>query len=206
MAEQVAKAGLNKRPASPYAVGEAHIRVAQWVGDSIVDGPGLRLTLFAQGCPHRCPGCHNPQTFLPLGGQVMAVSEILAEYQKNELLEGMTFSGGEPFVQAKALSLLAKEVHALGGNIVCYTGYTLETLQAAAQGEPIQLRQGPKLALLGQGQEAIAALLQEVDLLIDGPYVASLRSLDLPFRGSRNQRLLALSEEGEALLARVPTA
>lgn len=144
--------------------------------ESIVDGPGLRYVLFTQGCPHRCPGCHNPQTHPAEGGVMREISGLLGEYAQNPLLSGMTFSGGEPFMQAAALSVLARRVHEAGGDIVTYTGYSYEQLRGM------------------ESDESVRALLEQTDLLIDGPYVEALRDLDLAFRGSSNQRLLGRAE------------
>lgn len=154
--------------ASPQA-----LRLAGMVEDSIVDGPGLRLTLFVQGCPHHCQGCHNPETHPLEGGSLYALEDIAARYAENPLLAGVTFSGGEPFLQAQALALLARRIQTLGGTVITYTGYVFEELAARAREE-----------------SAIGALLAASDLLIDGPYVDSLRSLELPWRGSSNQRIL----------------
>lgn len=155
------------------ATGAGLLRLAGIAEDSIVDGPGLRLTLFTQGCPHHCPGCHNPETHAPEGGSLYAPDAILARYAENPLLAGVTFSGGEPFLQAGPLARLAAAIHARGGTVVTYTGYVYEALAARA------IRDAD-----------VARLLDATDLLIDGPYVQALRSLELPFRGSSNQRLL----------------
>ncbi len=149
------------------------LRIAGVVGDSIVDGPGLRLTVFTQGCPHRCPGCHNPQTHDFAGGYDAEVEELFEQYRENPLLRGVTLSGGEPFCQPEPLAELARLVHGAGGDVFCYTGYTYEQL-------------------LDLDDPAVAALLREVDVLIDGPYLEAQRDLTLLFRGSANQRLLDL--------------
>jgi anaerobic ribonucleoside-triphosphate reductase activating protein len=152
------------------------------VEESIVDGPGLRYAVFTQGCPHLCPGCHNPQTHSLSGGRFLSVSSLLAAVRENPLLAGVTLSGGEPFLQPAPLCLLAEGVRALGRNVVVYSGYTLEELGDLAAASP-----------------PAARLLQLTDLLIDGPYVQALRDLDLPFRGSRNQRILGAAEIRAAL-------
>ena len=151
------------------------IRVAGIVPQSIVDGPGLRLVVFTQGCPHRCPGCHSPQTHDFEGGQDMPVETILAMLDKNPLLKGITLSGGEPLVRAEELLPLAEGVRARGKGIVCFTGYTFEELLEKMAVDP-----------------PLAKLLGMIDLLVDGRYDQSQRDLTLPFRGSRNQRLLDL--------------
>ena len=162
---------------SPLPQTEARLRVSGVVEESIADGPGLRYVVFTQGCPHGCPGCHNPETHSLSGGYSLAVSSVLAAVRENPLLAGITFSGGEPFLQPDPLCLLAEGVRALGGTVAVYSGYTLEALRDLAAGSP-----------------ATARLLRLTDLLIDGPYVEALRDLDLPFRGSGNQRILGREE------------
>ena len=145
------------------------------VEDSIVDGPGLRLSVFVQGCPHHCPGCHNPQTHDFNAGYEMDLLDIFRKYTENPLLAGVTFSGGEPFCQAGPLARLGALIHERGGEVITYTGYLYEDLASRAAAD-----------------QDIAGLLAVTDLLIDGPYIDSLRSLDSPFRGSSNQRLLLM--------------
>ena len=147
-----------------------NIRIAGIADDSIVDGPGLRLTVFAQGCPHRCPGCHNPQSHDFSGGTPADTEEILARVRDNSLLDGVTLSGGEPFAQAAACAEIARGARKLGLNVWCYTGYRFEELLA--------------------GGAEWRELLEAVDVLVDGPFVLAQRSLELRFRGSKNQRLL----------------
>ncbi|MBE3587731.1 MAG: anaerobic ribonucleoside-triphosphate reductase activating protein [Thermoanaerobacteraceae bacterium] len=149
------------------------LRVAGIVRESVVDGPGLRLVVFVQGCPHRCPGCHNAHTWDPAGGVDMAVEEILEMVRQNPLLKGVTFSGGEPFGQAEPLAVLARQVHHLGRDVITYTGYTWEELQEWSQ------RDG-----------AVKELLELSDYIVDGPYVQEKRDPALPFRGSTNQRII----------------
>lgn len=165
-----------------------NIRVSGIIKQSVVDGPGLRLVVFTQGCPHRCQGCQNPETHDFEGGQDIPVEEILNELDKNPLLKGVTLSGGEPLCRAKELLPLAKGAKQRGKDIVCFTGYTLEEL----------------LELMKQDQ-SLAELLALIDLLIDGRYDRDQRDLTLRFRGSRNQRvldLLASLERGAAVLAK----
>ena len=150
------------------------IRVAGVAGDSIVDGPGIRTTIFVQGCPHHCPGCQNPETWPFEGGQEMTADEVMDTVRKNPLCRGVTFSGGEPFAQAGALLTLARMLKAAGYELAVYTGYTFEQLLC--------------------GSEDQQALLREADVLIDGPFLLAQRSLDLNFRGSANQRVLNVRE------------
>ena len=104
------------------------LTIAGVIKESIVDGPGIRYTVFTQGCPHHCPGCHNPQTWAFEGGQKTTPQELFADFQKDPILKGVTFSGGEPFCQAEALAELARLVHGAGKDVACYTGWTYEQL------------------------------------------------------------------------------
>ena len=147
------------------------MRIANTISDSIVDGPGLRFTVFTQGCPHRCPGCHNPDTHDLDGGREMSVQELAAKMAANPLTEGLTLSGGDPFLQGEDCAALARLAHDRGLNVWAYTGYTYE-------------------ALLEGGAPGHMALLAETDVLVDGPFLLAERSLELEFCGSRNQRLI----------------
>lgn len=149
-----------------------NIRIAGVVDDSVVDGEGIRMTIFGQGCPHRCPECHNPESWDVLGGYVTTTDAIMEQYLANPLLDGITFSGGEPFLQAEAFVELADRVHEAGGNVWCYTGYTLPMLMEH---------------LLFHGQ--CGALLNTVDVLVDGRFEAEQKDLTLLFRGSSNQHI-----------------
>ena len=139
--------------------------------DSIVDGEGLRAVVWTQGCPHGCPGCHNPQTHAFDGGTSVASESILDQLKAHFYLDGVTFSGGEPMAQAAACGELAQAVHHLGMNVWCYTGYTWEALMEA---------QDPDQRMF----------LEQIDVLIDGPFLLAQKSLNLRFRGSANQRLI----------------
>jgi anaerobic ribonucleoside-triphosphate reductase activating protein len=147
------------------------IRLFGIANDSIVDGPGYRYTIFTQGCLHKCLGCHNPSSHDLNGGFLKTVDDILAEIDDNSLLDGVTFSGGEPMLQASVCYVLAKAVRKRGLNVIVYTGYTFEEL-------------------LSFNQEDQLRLLSETDVLVDGKYFEKLRSLNLSFRGSSNQRLI----------------
>lgn len=140
------------------------------VSDSIVDGPGIRTAVFSQGCPHHCPGCHNPETWAFGVGTPVEEERVLEIVKSNPLCRGVTFSGGEPFAQAEGFAKLARLLKANGYEVASYTGYTFEQLL--------------------QGSEAQRTLLECIDLLIDGPFLLEERSLELSFRGSRNQRIL----------------
>ena len=154
-----------------------NLRINSIVSESIVDGPGIRMAVFVQGCPHHCPGCHNPQTHDFDGGHLISVSSVFEQYKENPLLRGITFSGGEPFCQAAALAELGRMIRQSGGTVITYTGYIYEDLLEMAKKDP-----------------AISDLLSVTDWLIDGPYVEELRSLDLEYRGSSNQRILRFRE------------
>ena len=109
------------------------LRIAGTVGESIVDGPGFRFTIFTQGCPHGCEGCHNPQTHDFNGGIVVDTDQLYNEIIKDPLLDGVTFSGGEPFCQCKPLVELAGRIKAFNRfplNVISFTGYTYEYLIA----------------------------------------------------------------------------
>ena len=150
------------------------MRIANTVSDSIVDGPGLRFTVFTQGCPHGCPGCHNPETHDPDGGREISVAELAEQMLANPLAGGLTLSGGEPFLQGEECAALARIAHGRGLNVWAYTGYTYEKLME--EGEPGRL-----------------ALLDVVDVLVDGPFVLELKSYGALFRGSTNQRLIDMN-------------
>ena len=90
------------------------MRIASTIADSIVDGPGLRFTVFTQGCPHRCPGCHNPDTHDPAGGREVSLEELEGQIAANPLIQGLTLSGGEPFLQAGECAKLARWARARG--------------------------------------------------------------------------------------------
>lgn len=147
------------------------IKLSGVVNDSIVDGPGIRLTVFTQGCPHHCPGCHNPQTHDPEAGYVGDTNLILAALAENPLLDGLTLSGGEPLDQPIPCTHMAKGTKKLGLNVWAYTGYLWEDL-------------------IENGNADILPLLNEIDVLIDGPFLLDQRSLELQFCGSKNQRLI----------------
>ncbi|MBQ1214839.1 MAG: anaerobic ribonucleoside-triphosphate reductase activating protein [Firmicutes bacterium] len=153
------------------------LRLSGVISESIVDGPGFRYVVFTQGCPHGCPGCHNPQTHDFNGGTLIDPLTLLPEIDENPLLAGVTFSGGEPFCQPEALLPLAREIKARGLHLLIFSGYTYEQLQAMAA-----------------SSEATAQLLRLCDTLIDGPYIEEQRDLTLQFRGSANQRVLQLAD------------
>jgi len=146
----------------------SNIRLLDIVHGTSVDGPGLRTSIYGAGCTHHCPGCHNPQSWDPAGGVSRSIEEVAEEVLAEEL--DVTFSGGDPMFQPEAFARLAQLIHANSSHdIWCYTGYRIEQLFADPRRR---------------------ALLEQVDVLVDGPFVQSLRDLSLLFRGSSNQRLI----------------
>ena len=162
---------MKNPPLAPSAV----VPLAGLVEESVVDGSGIRCAVFVQGCPHRCKGCHNPQTHSFDGGTDTSVAELAERIAANPLLSGVTLSGGEPFCYPEPLSVLAKDVHAHGKNVWCYTGYTYEQLLKKSA-----------------SSKKIRAFLDEIDVLIDGRFIEARRNPMLKFRGSENQRILNL--------------
>ena len=160
------------------------LNISGIVGDSIVDGPGIRTTIFSQGCPHHCPGCHNPETWDFGCGTDMAVEDIVAIVRSNPLCRGVTFSGGEPFAQPEGFTKLARLLKESGYEVASYSGYTFEELL--------------------EGSEEQKALLAAIDILIDGPFLLAEKSLEIAFRGSRNQRILDVKKSLAAGMA-IPT-
>ncbi|MBR2775013.1 MAG: anaerobic ribonucleoside-triphosphate reductase activating protein [Selenomonadaceae bacterium] len=147
------------------------IRIAGLVAESYVDGDGIRFAIFMQGCLRHCEGCHNPETHALDGGSLIDTAEIIAEIKKNPLLDGITLTGGEPFLQVEAANEIARAAKSFGLSVWCYTGYKLEELPGDA--EP---------------------LLENIDVLIDGAFIEGLRDLELQFCGSRNQRIIDIKK------------
>lgn len=146
------------------------IRVFGTVNDSIVDGPGLRYVVFTQGCLHQCVGCHNPQSHDLKGGYFKDIDDLLVDIDQNPLLDGVTISGGEPFLQVEPLIDFVKKVKQRGLHVMIYSGYTYEDI----------------LSLSDQAK----LLLSLCDTLVDGRFILSQRSLSLLYRGSSNQRII----------------
>lgn len=148
------------------------LRVIDIIEGTSVDGPGLRTSIYFAGCTHRCPGCHNQHTWQFDAGRDMTVDELIGIV--NEAGMNVTFSGGDPLLQpdTEALAALARLIRRSGKTLWCYTGFTYE-----------QLAQMPHLQ----------PVLDQVDVLVDGPFIESQRNLSLPFRGSSNQRLIDLA-------------
>lgn len=138
------------------------------IKESIVDGEGLRYVIFVQGCPHHCKGCHNPQTWRTDIGNAITIESLLDDIKSNPLLDGVTFSGGEPMLQSEELTELAKEIKKLGLNIWCYTGFTYEQIK-----------------------ESKKDFLKYIDVLVDGKFIEELKCLG-EYYGSSNQRIIKL--------------
>lgn len=146
------------------------IRIAGLVQESFVDGDGIRFAIFMQGCLRNCEGCHNPETHALDGGRLIDTAEIISAIKKNPLLDGITLTGGEPFLQVDAANELARAAKNLGLSVWCYTGFNFEDLPPEVE------------------------LLKNIDVLIDGEFIESLRDLELQFRGSHNQRIIDLKK------------
>lgn len=151
----------------------SELKIAGVIRESIVDGPGIRFVVFAQGCPHHCEGCHNPETWTFEGGKATTPEAIFEEIEKNPLLSGVTLSGGEPFCQPHGMAELAKLCKKQGLNVIAYTGFYFEDLLEKGKENP-----------------AILDFLNNIDVLVDGPFVTALKSYELKFKGSSNQRAI----------------
>jgi len=155
------------------------MRLSGITPESLVDGPGLRYVIFTQGCPHHCPHCQNPETWETNAGKEFTVRQVVRMMkQQKKTMRGVTFSGGEPFLQAVELAETAAAAHNIGWDVVTYTGFTYEEL-------------------IADNSEGVKALLSASDILIDGKYIHSLRDINLQFRGSSNQRIIDLAKTRE---------
>ena len=151
--------------------------------NSYVDGPGIRMAIFFQGCLHKCEGCHNPGSWPMYGGEKVDTNDLMKKMANDPLLDGITLSGGEPFLQPQPALELARFARQKGLSVWCYTGYTFEQIS--------------------EWQDNRKTLLQNIDVLVDGPFKLEEKSLDVPWRGSRNQRLIDVKkslEKGEVVL------
>lgn len=147
------------------------VRVLSVIEDTMVDGPGFRTSIYCAGCSHGCKGCHNPQSWDFSQGRLMTTDELMEVIESDPYTRGVTFSGGDPMYQPEGFAELAEAIRERTPqkDIWCYTGFTFEAL----------LNMAPQRALL-----------QQIDVLVDGPYVAALHDETLLFRGSSNQRLV----------------
>lgn len=154
------------------------IRLAAYLQpDSIVDGEGIRTVIWTQGCPHNCLGCHNPETHDIKGGALVELEEVYKIIDELEGQDGITFSGGDPFMQPKECSEIAKYAKEKKLNVWSYTGYTFEHLLTLSEKKP-----------------EIIDFLKEIDVLVDGKFELSKKSYNCIFRGSSNQRIIDVKE------------
>lgn len=150
------------------------LRILDILEETTADGPGFRTSIYSAGCAHRCPGCHNPQSWDFGGGREVTVEELLAVVKADEFAD-VTFSGGDPLYQVEAFTELARRIkEETGKTIWCYTGFTYEEILA---------------------DKRLSMILPYLDVLVDGPFISDLRDPDLPFRGSSNQRIIHLKEQ-----------
>ena len=166
---------------------DTKLRLAGVIRESIVDGPGWRFVVFVQACPHHCKNCQNPGTWDFDGGYETTVENIMKAVKEDKLLTGVTLSGGEPFTQAKELAVLARKVREAGLDVMSFSGYTYEELVNGATVD-----------------NGWFDLLSELSLLVDGKFIEEQKSLELKFRGSRNQRIIDVRESlkvGHAVLS-----
>ena len=145
--------------------------------DSIVDGEGIRTVIWTQGCPHHCPGCHNPETHDFNSGASIELDYVKEKISNLKNQDGITFSGGDPFVQPKACAEIAKFAKSKDLNIWCYTGYLFENLLK-----------------MSHANEDIANFLTYIDVLVDGKFEIGKKSLSTAYRGSTNQRIIDVQE------------
>ena len=161
------------------------MRLSGITQESLVDGPGLRYVIFAQGCRHCCPHCQNPETWDVNAGKEFSVKQVIRLIkQQKKTKRGVTFSGGEPFLQAAELAEVAQAAHEKDWDVVTYTGFTYEEL-------------------IEDGSDGVKALVSASDILIDGKYIHKLRNTRLQFRGSSNQRMIdvaATQKSGQIVL------
>ena len=147
------------------------IRIAGVEPESTVDGEGIRYSIFMQGCTRNCKGCHNPSTHQLEGGQIIDTEDIIAEFKNNPLLAGITLTGGEPLLQIKPATELARATKKSGLTVWCYTGFKFDEIPVEAY-----------------------EFLNFVDVLVDGEYIEELKDLELNFCGSKNQRIINLKK------------
>ena len=160
----------------------ATISLLEIVEDTTVDGPGFRTTIYCAGCPNRCPGCHNPQSWDRANGSETDIEDILRVILADPFAD-VTFSGGDPMAQPDGFTALAQAIKEKSGkNIWCYTGFLFEHLLKKPQQR---------------------ALLEQIDVLVDGRFVEALKDEQLRFRGSSNQRIIDVPlslKEGRAVV------
>lgn len=151
------------------------IKLSGTIGESIVDGPGLRYVIFTQGCPKRCFMCHNAETQSLDGGYYEDIDVIISKWRKNPIISGITISGGEPFIQPKQVLKLVEAALETNLDVVLYSGFYYEEL-------------------ISMNNKYIQEILSKAQYLIDGPFEYSLKNLNILFRGSENQRIIDLTK------------
>lgn len=145
------------------------IKIAGIEKESLVDGPGIRYVIFAQGCGHNCDGCHNPETQDFNKGKEIKIEDLMKDILDSKHIDGVTFSGGDPFYQPKEFKYLAKKLKENNINIISYTGFTYEKILS---------------------EKHMKSLLEDIDILIDGPFIKEQKTLKISFKGSENQRII----------------
>ena len=156
------------------------IRILDILEETMADGPGLRTSIYCAGCHHKCPGCHNPQSWDMNGGYEVEIDKLLEIILSDEF-SNVTFTGGDPFYQAEAFTELAAAIKASSNKTIwCYTGFTYEEILK---------------------NSTMSKLLEHIDVLVDGPFVKELRDPELLFRGSSNQRIIYLTGKSEEKIA-----
>lgn len=157
------------------------INIAGIEAESVVDGEGWRFAIFTQGCKHHCKNCHNPQTWDMCGGTQMSIDGLVdtieEAFKENILMDGVTLTGGDPLYQPDATFSLCKKLKDLDINIWLYTGFTYEEITK---------------------DEKLMSIMKYIDVLVDGPFIESLKSLELEYRGSSNQRILDMKKTLES--------
>jgi anaerobic ribonucleoside-triphosphate reductase activating protein len=149
------------------------VRIAGVSKESVVDGPGVRYVIFAQGCLHNCMGCHNPETHDFNGGYEIDADYLINEIENTKHIDGVTLSGGDPFYQSEAFLYNTERLKKKNIHIIAYSGFTYEQII---------------------GDNKFEKMLQNIDILIDGPFIQSNRTLSIPFRGSSNQRAIDVNK------------
>lgn len=154
-----------------------NIRLAGILEESIVDGPGIRFVIFTQGCPHHCPGCHNPETHDYSGGTLVNINDLVQKFTKYPYMTGLTISGGEPFIQSCEILEIIKEFKKIypKKNIMIFSGYKYEEL-------------------INKNNSTINDILSLSDYLVDGKFILANRDISLHFKGSTNQRIIDLKQ------------
>lgn len=170
---------------SPSSMRSA-VRLAAFMPQTEANGPGTRAAVWLQGCERGCPGCFNPEFAQLDGGTLVDPAQLAAAVLTIEGIDGVTLSGGEPFLQAPAAAALVRPIAEAGLSVLVYTGFLWEALQDSED-------------------PGVGALLSCIDILIDGPFVQELADGGA-FRGSSNQRVIPLTSRGEAELSSCPAA